>query len=112
MEQARWVSEESRLRWVALDHTQREELFATARRGEAWPDEATALAAVHWAWAVLGAPGARRPYPWTDLVLRSAPAAMFETVFNGAKQHDMRFSVRRTARQVERANLSRVRAGS
>ncbi|WP_042434729.1 hypothetical protein [Streptacidiphilus anmyonensis] len=104
-QQPRWISDESRLRWVALDREQRQRLFDAARRGEPWPDQDLALAAVHWAWAVLGPPQARRAYPLGDLILRAAPAAMFENVFNGAKQHDMRLSVRRAAKLVERANL-------
>lgn len=108
MPEPRWVEAESRKRWTALGAQEREELLAAARRGEPHADPEVALSAVHWAWAVLGQPGARRPYPWWDLMLHAAPASMFENVHNGAKQHDMRISVRRDARRVEAANLGHL----
>jgi hypothetical protein len=104
----RWVQPQSRTRWTALGQQEREELFEAARRGEPHPDPEIALSAVHWSWAVLGQPGARRAYPWWDLFLHAAPASMFENVYNGAKQHDMRVSVRREARRVEAANLDHL----
>lgn len=104
----RWMTAESARRWGALDPERRAELFAAARRGEPWPDEREALCAVHWSWAVLGPPGARRGYPLGDLLLHYAPAVMFEDVFNGIREHDVRLKVRREARRVEQANLSRL----
>jgi hypothetical protein len=101
----RWVREESRTRWVALDPEQRDEVFRAARRGEPCPDLELALSAVHWSWAVLGRPGARRSYPWGDLFMHYAPKALFENIYNGTRQHDIRYGVRREARRVENANL-------
>ncbi len=109
MPEPRWVREESRRQWAALGFDGREEVFRTARAGEPHPDPEVALSGVHWAWAVLGPPDARRPYPILDMLLHFAPAAMFDNVYNGTKQHDMRPSVRRAARQVEAANLDRLR---
>jgi hypothetical protein len=108
--EARWVREESRKRWASLGPAQRDELFQAARRGEPHPDPETALSAVHWARAVLGPPGARRAYPIGDLLLHFAPAAMFENIYNGTKQHDFRPAVRREARRVETANLAHLRS--
>jgi hypothetical protein len=110
MPEQRWVEQQSRTRWTAMSKQDREELLEAARRGEPHPDPETALSAVHWAWAVLGQPELRRPYPWWDLLLHAAPASMFEDVRNGAKQHDMRISVRRDARRVEAANLPRLQS--
>ncbi|QMU67471.1 hypothetical protein [Streptacidiphilus sp. P02-A3a] len=109
MAEARWVREESRRQWAALGTEQRDELFRSARRGEPHPDPEIALSAVHWARAVLGPPRARRSYPLGDLLLHFAPAAMFENVYNGTKQHDFRPTVRRAARRVEAANLDHLR---
>ena len=105
MPEPRWVREESRRQWAALKASDREELFRAARQGEPHPDVQVSLSAVHWAWAVLGPPHARRSYPWWDVLLHYAPAAMFENIYNGTKQHDMRTTVRREARRVESANL-------
>jgi len=101
----RWVRLESARQWKALDPERRAELFAAARRGEHWPDEQEALSAVHWSWAVLGPPHARRGYPLGDLLLHYAPAVMFDNVFDGTREHDTRLRVRREARRVEGANL-------
>ena len=109
MPEARWVQDESRKRWAGLGFEQREELFALAREGEPSPDLELSLAAVHWAWAVLGPPDARRSFPMLDLLMHYAPAAMFDNVYNGTKQHDFRRSVRRQARLVEAANLAQLR---
>ena len=104
----RWVQPQSRDRWTALSKEEREKVFEAARRGEPYPDQEVALSAVHWSWAVLGEPGLRRTYPWWDLFVHAAPASMFENIHNGAKQHDMRISVRREARRVEAANLEHL----
>jgi hypothetical protein len=109
MAEARWVREESRKQWLALGAEQRDELFRAARRGEPHPDPEIALSAVHWARAVLGPPGKRRAYPLGDLLMHFSPAAMFENVYNGTKQHDFRPSVRREARRVEAVNLEHLR---
>ncbi|QMU74926.1 hypothetical protein GXW83_03250 [Streptacidiphilus sp. PB12-B1b] len=109
MPEARWVRDESRKRWAALGFDGREELFRLAREGKPSPDVELSLAAVHWSWAVLGRPDARRSYPLGDALLHFAPAAMFDNVYNGTRQHDFRRSVRREARRVEAANLPRLR---
>jgi hypothetical protein len=109
MPEARWVRDESRKRWAALGFEQREELFRLAREGRPSPDLELSLAAVHWAWAVLGPPDARRSYPVMDLLMHYAPAAMFDNVYNGTKQHDFRRAVRREARRVETVNLAHLR---
>jgi hypothetical protein len=113
MPDVRWIREESRQQWAALGkldrREERDELFRSARAGEPYPDPEVALIALHWSWAVLGPPGARRSYPWWDLMLHAAPAAMFENVYDGTKQHDMRFQVRREAHRVESANLAHLR---
>jgi hypothetical protein len=57
---------------------------------------------------VLGPPDARRGYPWGDLLLHYAPAAMFDNVFDGTREHDIRLRVRREAHRVEKANLGRL----
>ncbi|MBC3842892.1 hypothetical protein GXW82_30075 [Streptacidiphilus sp. 4-A2] len=110
MAEARWVREDSRKRWAALGYAQRDELFEAARRGEPHPDPEVALSAVHWARAVLGPPGARRSYPIGLLLMHFAPAAMFENIYNGTKQHDFRLAVRREARRVEAVNLAHLRS--
>jgi hypothetical protein len=109
MADARWVREQSRKTWASLDHAQRDELFAAARRGEPHPDPEIALSAVHWARAVLGPPGKRRPYPMGDALMHFSPSVMFDNVYNGTKQHDFRPSVRRRARRVEEVNLAHLR---
>lgn len=106
----RWVRDSSRARWAALGADRREELFRLAREGEPYPDLEVALAAVHWSYAVLGRPDNRRRYPWGELVLRFAPAAMYPDIYNGTRHHDMRPVVRRTARAVEAANTPALRA--
>ncbi|MEV6541351.1 hypothetical protein [Streptomyces sp. NPDC051665] len=45
------------------------------RKGEPARDPATALLALHWAWAVIGPPGVRRRYPWRDAFLGVRPTA-------------------------------------
>jgi hypothetical protein len=105
----RWVRDASRRKWASLGFEDRDELFAAAHRGEAHPDPEVALAAVHWARAVLGPPGKRRSYPLGDFFMHFAPSVMFENIYNGTKQHDFRLKVRREARSVEAANLEHLR---
>jgi hypothetical protein len=76
-----------------------------ARRGEPAPDLATALPALHWAWAVIGPPGARKPYPWQDAFLDARPRAFLTDIYDGTPRNDARTYVRRDARRVEAAYL-------
>ncbi|MFI5885104.1 hypothetical protein [Streptomyces sp. NPDC051554] len=75
------------------------------RKGEPARDAATALLALHWAWAVIGPPGARRRYPWKDAFLDVGPTAFLTDVYDGTPRNDVRTYVRRDARRTEAAYL-------
>ncbi|WP_427920611.1 hypothetical protein [Streptomyces sp. cg40] len=83
----------------------RSEHAAAVRKGEATKDPATALLALHWAWAVIGPPGARRRYPWRDAFLAVRPTAFLTDIYDGTAPNDARTYVRRDARRVEAAYL-------
>jgi hypothetical protein len=75
-------------------------------RADAGPhDPTTALLALHWAWAVVGPPGTRRPYPWRDAFLDVRPTAFLTDIYDGDPRNDVRTYVRRDARRVEAAYL-------
>ncbi|MET7567132.1 hypothetical protein ABZT04_01295 [Streptomyces sp. NPDC005492] len=76
-----------------------------ARKGESTRDPAIALPALHWAWAVIGPPGARRRYPWRDAFLDVRPTAFLTDIYDSTPRNDVRTYVRRDARRVETAYL-------
>ncbi|XUL90366.1 hypothetical protein ACQ86D_30115 [Streptomyces galilaeus] len=75
------------------------------RKGQLTRDPATALLALHWAWAVIGPPGARRRYPWRDAFVDVRPTAFLTDIYDGAPRNDVRTYVRRDAQRVEAAYL-------
>ncbi|MFG2953472.1 hypothetical protein ACGF5O_07060 [Streptomyces sp. NPDC048291] len=80
-------------------------VFRAVRKGEPAQDPATALLALHWAWAVIGPPGARRRYPWQDVFLDIRPTAFLTDIYDGNPRNDVRAYVRCDARRVEAACL-------
>ena len=100
-----WVREESRVAWEAMSRREHATVLRAVRRGQLTRDPATALLALHWAWTVIGPPGARRRYPWRDAFLDVRPAAFLTDIYDGTPQNDVRTYVRRDARRVEAAYL-------
>ena len=80
-------------------------VLRAVRKGRSTRDPATALLALHWAWAVIGPPGARRRYPWRDALLDVRPTAFLTDIYDGTPRNDVRTYVRRDARRVEAAYL-------
>jgi len=97
----RWVREESRVEWEAMNRSEHAAVVRAVRKGEPTRDPATALLALHWAWAVIGPPGARRRYPWKDTFLDVRLIAFLTDIYDGNPRND----VRRDARRVEAAYL-------
>ncbi|NEA66501.1 hypothetical protein [Streptomyces sp. SID12488] len=105
MSDRRWVREESRITWEAMSRSEHAAIVRAALKGESTKDSATALLALHWAWAVIGSPGARRRYPWQDVFLDVRPTAFLTDIYDGKPRNDVRTYVRRDARRVEAAYL-------
>ncbi|WP_327695632.1 hypothetical protein [Streptomyces sp. NBC_00459] len=105
MSDQRWMRERSRVAWEAMSGSERAVVVRAARTGESTQGPATALLAPHWAWAVIGPPGARRRYPWQDVFLDVRPTAFLTDVYDGKPRNDVRTYVRRAARRVEAAYL-------
>ncbi|MEV0905881.1 hypothetical protein [Streptomyces hokutonensis] len=80
-------------------------VLRAVRKGEATEDLAAALVALHWAWAVIGPPGARRRYPWRHAFLDVRPTAFLTDIHDGTPRNDVRTYVRRDARRAEAAYL-------
>ena len=72
--------------------------------GQAPEDPGTTTLALHWAWAVIGPPTARRKYPWLA-VFEVRPNAAFADIYDGTSRNDARTYVRRDARKVEKVCL-------
>ncbi|WP_405993480.1 hypothetical protein [Streptomyces sp. NBC_00986] len=89
MSDQRWVREQSRVTWEAMSRREHAAVVRAVRKGEPARDPATALPALHWAWAVIGPPGARRRHPWRD--------AFLADIYDGTPRND--------ARRVEAAYL-------
>ncbi|MEV0485960.1 hypothetical protein AB0I69_35830 [Streptomyces sp. NPDC050508] len=105
MADQRWVREKSRVEWEAMNRSEHAAVVRAVRKGEPTRDPATALLALHWAWAVIGPPGARRRYPWKDTFLDVRPTAFLTDIYDGTPRNDARTYVRRDARRVEAAYL-------
>lgn len=104
MPQQRWTSDASRLAWQAMSSQQRRQIVRAARKGQAPEDPGTTTLALHWAWAVIGPPTARRKYPWLA-VFEVRPNAAFADIYDGTSRNDARTYVRRDARKVEKVCL-------
>ncbi|WP_405947837.1 hypothetical protein OG588_15715 [Streptomyces prunicolor] len=105
MSDQRWVREASRVAWEAMSRSEHAAVVRAVRKGEPTRDPAIALPALHWAWAVIGPPGARRRYPWRAALLDVRPTAFLTDVYDGDPRNDVRAYVRRDARRVEAAYL-------
>ncbi|MGX9889969.1 hypothetical protein [Streptomyces sp. NPDC002276] len=79
-------------------------VLRAVRRRRPSKDPATALLALHWAWTVIGPPGARRRYPWLALFDPPGPAFLTD-IYDGTPRNDARTYARRDARKVEAAYL-------
>ncbi|MDV9169102.1 hypothetical protein R6V09_02980 [Streptomyces sp. W16] len=97
----RWVREESRIAWEAMSRKEHAAVLRAVRKGRPTQDPATALLALHWAWVVIGPPGARRRYRWWDALLDVRPRAFLTDIYDGTPPNDVRTYVRRDARRVE-----------
>ncbi|MFI6401401.1 hypothetical protein [Streptomyces sp. NPDC050548] len=80
-------------------------VLRSVRKGQLTRDPATALLALHWAWTVIGPPGARRRYRWLDAFFDVRPAAFLTDIYDGTERNDVRTYVRRDARRTEAAYL-------
>jgi hypothetical protein len=101
----RWVREESRVAWEAMSRREHAAVVRAVRKGEPIRAPGTALLALHWAWSVIGPPGARRRYPWKNAFLDVRPTAFLTDIYDGHPRNDVRTYVRRDARRVEAAYL-------
>ncbi|MEZ0110830.1 hypothetical protein ABH920_004845 [Catenulispora sp. EB89] len=106
---------EARQRWAQLPKEVRKEVIKRARKNEPIPDPRLAKIALGWAWAIQGPPGARKQVGAFTLIVDLIGNLMLPEgkgtfkrvdIFDGARHHDLNLVVRRTARQVERANYS------
>ena len=107
----------SRDAWKALDRKTRDAVIKAAKRDQPWPNITEARIALGWAWAVLGAPNARRIgngpvsqflYLVSALLGGSGGAWATGDIFAGSPIHDANPVVRRTARSVEAANSGAI----
>lgn len=99
------MREEFRVAWEAMSRHEHAAVVRAVRKGELPRDPATALLALHWAWTVIGPPGARRRYPWKDAFLDVRPTAFLTDIYDGTPRNDVRTYVRRDARRVEAGYL-------
>lgn len=103
--------EMARQAWARLPRSERMGVIREAERGRAVDDPRLAVAAVGWAWEVLGSPGCRRTVSrWiiafdflTGLALGVGNVARRD-FYDGSQFHDLNPFVRSTARAVEKAN--------
>ncbi|WP_055534497.1 hypothetical protein [Streptomyces graminilatus] len=105
MSDPRWVSEKSRVTWENMTRKEHAAIIRAVRKGEPTQDPATALLALHWAWAVIGPPGARKRYPWLSAIFDARGQSFLTDIYNGTWPNDVRTLVRRNARRVEAAYL-------